>query len=58
MQLVVALVAVRMLDVVSILIQPEGRMQHAADTETLTLTLSVSILIQPEGRMQLNYQRG
>ena len=36
---------------VSILIQPEGRMQHAA-ASGVRHGISVSILIQPEGRMQ------
>ena len=36
---------------VSILIQPEGRMQHLAGVRVI-LVVEVSILIQPEGRMQ------
>ena len=37
---------------VSILIQPEGRMQPWIVGISETLWLFVSILIQPEGRMQ------
>ena len=39
------------LAVVSILIQPEGRMQHTL-RHTYATRFIVSILIQPEGRMQ------
>ena len=37
---------------VSILIQPEGRMQRGNDGLKFQPALAVSILIQPEGRMQ------
>ena len=37
---------------VSILIRPEGRMQHAISPTTSGQTVWVSILIRPEGRMQ------
>ena len=39
-------------DLVSILIQPEGRMQHLSGVEVPDDFVIVSILIQPEGRMQ------
>ena len=39
--------------VVSILIQPEGRMQPVFARQVDAQRLAVSILIQPEGRMQL-----